>query len=915
MVDTTDPRKSKPRLVKEGLRTFAKRERKKKQARRRAAEIRRRGGVARAETLPTGETVLIEVKKPEQFEVRTKGGALFAKGTKADITKVIAQKEKVEKLFLERKTARVKGRVKQRLKERKTAVQTEIRRRIEGKPSIISSIEKPSKKESKPKTVFDLPKKFDPKDLAKARRLLKSKSVAESEKKKGASFLAGKIADGRRIRESKESEGIKKAIITLNKVDKFNKAQDEFIDKAFDKNRDLNIKVNEAAIRNQKAFISRFKDKAKLNKLEKRAVRLASKDLLDLEKENSKLRKGSDKDIILRGVAKQLNQFLNPVSVGVNIGGVLSGVREISKTGLTTRLVSKGVDVTATGVVKGVKGVRNIKVEDVKRISGDALKQLKKLDVKDVKDAVKKSVPIIKKLGENVNPRTNQGKINLITLGLIFRTDKLALKGGKSFVRYVNSLRRDPSLKRIVKTTLLSPLIPVIGVSGRAARKKSARIIRKAKKVVSKVEKKKRVVAAKVGKLTPQQKLKGIPSPGAVKRRQQELEVQTLIAKSGKPFKTPTEGQLLKVKGKDKAFFKGEAKKQSKFTEALGRFELATGRQVPKRKAVRVVKRVRKVERIVNGQKIIQLQKIKTVQKIERVRKPSLKVKQKTKVQKIRRAPPSQVLQRDLRPESLFPDLIVVENQIVKGFRPGTKSKVIDLIAKAKAKSKAEFRKKFKVFKKQINLDLKKSSLSRKEKRILSDKLLSPKIKGVDFAKLVKDNDFSFELNNSLRALSLLRFSIGTNDKLSDKVDKLPVFKPKEDIISKPKIISASKLISKQIESFKPAKPSKAKKKPKKKLVRPKKPKKIVVKKPIKIVKKVFKKPKIRKPLKVVKQQKILPKIKRKKVKKGKKKIEKVVKVKPFTKFTPTLLKPVKGKTFTEEEKELQFFTGLELRG
>lgn len=97
MVDTRDPRRDQPRLVKEGLRTFAKRERQKKIVKRQAQKIRRGGGIARVEEIG-GKSVLIQVKQPDLFTIKGKKAKPDFRGiirgfSRADLVKIRSQKQ------------------------------------------------------------------------------------------------------------------------------------------------------------------------------------------------------------------------------------------------------------------------------------------------------------------------------------------------------------------------------------------------------------------------------------------------------------------------------------------------------------------------------------------------------------------------------------------------------------------------------------------------------------------------------------------------------------------------------------------------------------------------------------------------------------------------------------------------------
>ena len=618
---------------------FTKRLKERNILRRKAENIRRGGGSAFVEEIG-GKNVLVEVKAPDLFT--SKGGRAESKrvsigGVEYDVTEGFSRADLVKEKALRESDNRESKRIERLNKLDRSIPEKALRnlgfseinplrqptteeviQRISESTQENNRIIGPVRSFSKGVKVKEL---YEKQDLQRAKKLQNNRFIADSEKKDVES-LAKKLYRGRITQEARKREAINQVFKEVQKLDEFNKRQDKNVNKVLD------------YVDKTRVFLGRekfFDDKESFGK-------------------------------VSRKITENLNQFFNPYVVVSNIAGSARAIEGLTKAGITKELAKSGVKLTG-------------------KVGKEVLRLVKNKDLKTTKDYINKGTDDISRfLSKNLNPKTEKGLANLITLSIILRADKLASKGVKGLANSVkNNKKILSSLKKVGISSIeaIDNIIPrrlFASKSGRVnsfnkrgrvkspSLKKSQRVIRQIKKPVSKVEKSKRGRAGKLGILTPKQSLSvkklsqikeelrsisftgqmkqskiregrailksRVKSPRETTRELKNIEVNTLIkqskAREGKGIRTPTEGQLIKKK-KDKLLVR-EQKRGNKVIKSIKNFEFQSFKIKPKKKSVKITKTKTSVDVNVGGGQKSKLQKlIITKQKFDRVKSPSLK--------------------------------------------------------------------------------------------------------------------------------------------------------------------------------------------------------------------------------------------------------------------------------------------------
>lgn len=846
-----------------------------------------------------GQIKLLKVEAPTLFDIsgkRAKPKEELVAGKKVFVTRGFSKADIAKGRAQEATTTREAKRVEQRAKDRGI---------VTGTPSasvLLTQLEQTlPKREARKQKVLKLPvsQVFEAKltgqktfqlrsgkkvkvpgivsreDVKKAERTATGRVAAKGQEAQVAR-VAERIAVQRLKTEAKEVLAVEKAEIRIKALNRFNKAVSGAVDKTF------NVFAGK---RIEGDFKTGFKTVKGTPRFEEDAAKQA---------------------------VKVIAAF-SPPSVVANLIGSGLVVADLGEAGIIKKVGVKAAQatfgsLTPTGVRKAVKGLKNLDEQDFVR----------------VKD---KTVRLVSRLGKNIDPTTSTGLGNLIGLAAIFRADKAASAGTK---RLLASVKRAPGVKnlrlevdRTVKALLRSKKAQARLTPGA---KKSARIIRKSKRAPGKAEIRKRVQAFKVDKLTPQQKKFDVISPLAKAKKAREKEVARLVAKV-KPGRTPTEGQIIKGK------FVKATPKEKRVVKVIARLEQKgiSFARLPQARLSKSLARsskeqIRKVGRAVDKEVRVGKSFLLTKQKVNLARtapkksQKSLKVKVKREALKRREerfVKTSDVVNKDLRPENLYSDLIIPETIVnTKGWRPGTKSKVLAQVKKQQDVLKKVRLDEFKDFRNRLDSVLK-SEYSNIAKRNeiegkLLEKFLSPRFSRKDILSVVKDKRIASKFDKSLKALSSINFKIDFTDKIKFNVASIPIAKKKVDIRLdvREKVISEIKPITRV-----PKKPIKKVVKLRKLIIKPKllvKPKLAVIPfKPLKL--KI-----LRRPGKLIKRP-VLPKIPVKFKKPKVKFVKKKLVSKGFTEFTTTVVKP----KLSKEEKRtrgillggVELFTGAELRG
>ena len=849
---------------------FSKRLRERNILRREAENIRRSGGSAFFEEIG-GKNVLVEVKAPELFT--SIGGKAESKrvsigGVEYDVTEGFSRADLVKQKALRESDIRENKRI-ERLSKLDRSIPEKALRNLGfseinplRQPTTEEVIQRISESTQENKIVGPVRDdregvkvllSYEKQDLERAKKLQDNRFVADSEKK-NVEALAKKLYKGRIVQEARKREAINKVFKEVSRIDEFNKRQDRTVNKVLD------------YVDKSRVFLGRekfFGEKESFGK-------------------------------VGRKVAENLNQFFNPYVVASNLVSASLIARDLTKAGITQELAKSGVKLGG-------------------KVGKEVFRLLKDKDLKTTKDYINKGKQdIVNVLSKNLNPKTEKGLANLITLSVIIRTDKLATKGAKGIAK---SIKTDKiilsSLKKagINSIEVLDNIIPRKLLKSKGAKvkspslKKSQRIIRQIKKPVSNVEKSKRSRASSLQVLTNKQVGLGVKAPSEVKRELRNLELNTLLkqskAREGKGIRTPTEGQLVKRK-KDK-FLVREQKRGDKVIKAIKEFEYESFKFKPKRKSVKITKTKTNVDVGVGGGQKVKLQKILiTKQKFDRVKSPSLKQSQTNFVNRL-----GFTRQKQKEYIKLAGDNKVgfVESGTKKGF-DRNKRAVEELKARIQKKKREDFKK----FISEIN---KKVSTTKK-----TPKKVKEVVKFVQGIKSGQVSDINFDVSsikalatdNKLKSLSLIASKLLKSEKQESLVEQA--------------IKQADKISYKPITTISSV--QKIKKVVKKPNIKPNKTnglfKKIVEKTPIKITPikitpiKIRKKIIIRKPI-IIKKKKI--KIKLPPIPKGK---TFKVKLPVFTKkslsgyYTPTLAGKSTVKKRKEEKLRQLSYTGLEVR-
>jgi len=846
---------------------FSKRLRERNILRREAENIRRSGGSAFFEEIG-GKNVLVEVKAPELFT--SIGGKAESKrvsigGVEYDVTEGFSRADLVKQKALRESDIRENKRI-ERLSKLDRSIPEKALRNLGfseinplRQPTTEEVIQRISESTQENKIVGPVRDdregvkvllSYEKQDLERAKKLQDNRFVADSEKK-NVEALAKKLYKGRIVQEARKREAINKVFKEVSRIDEFNKRQDRTVNKVLD------------YVDKSRVFLGRekfFGEKESFGK-------------------------------VGRKVAENLNQFFNPYVVASNLVSASLIARDLTKAGITQELAKSGVKLGG-------------------KVGKEVFRLLNDKDLKTSKDYINKGKQgIVNVLNKNLNPKTEKGLANLITLSVIIRPDKLATKGVKALA---TSLKNDKkilsSLKKagIISIEALDNIIPSRLFRSKGAKvkspslKKSQRIIRQVKKPVSKVEKSKRSRASKLQVLTSQQVGLGVKAPSVVKRELRNLEVNNLIRQSkvreGKGIKTPTEGQLVKRK-KDKLLVR-EQKRGDKLIKAIKEFEYQSFRIKPKKKSVKITKTKTSVDVGVGGGQKAKLQKILiTKQKFDRVKSPSIKqsLKQPNFVNRLGFTRQKQKEYIKLAGEN---KIDFVESGTKKGFDRNKKA-VEELKARIQKKKREDFKKLISEINKKVNTT-KKTPKKVKETLDSINKIRIGQVSDVNFDV---SSIRALATDNKLKSLSLIASKLLKSEKQESLVEQAS--KQADKISYKPiNTISSVQTIKKKIKI-----------KPKTKGLFKKIVEKTRIKiKPIKITLiKIRKKIIIRKP--IIKKKKI--KIKLPPIPKGK---PSKAKLPVFTKkslkgyYTPTLAGKSTIKKRKEEKLRQLSYTGLEVR-
>lgn len=276
MATITSAKTGKTTFVGESMGEFRRRLRQRNEARRIATNINRRGGSARAETLPSGQTVVIEVRAPEQFEARSSGGELVASGSRADVVRTLALREQAFKAE-ELKRRQISSKPTLSFVRGVSARTDSVLRAIENARGDVE-VAPPKKRLSGvvlERVTTIKPTDFDLKTYNKLKKAGIDKTIA--------------LKTAKNVRR-KQTQAIEKVQLVNQKINTYNKNYERSVNKLIDT-------LNKAGI-------------------------------------DSKLEKGSFRDQVERKVIVKLTKFLNPFIVGTEVGGALSNYVTLREAGI-----------------------------------------------------------------------------------------------------------------------------------------------------------------------------------------------------------------------------------------------------------------------------------------------------------------------------------------------------------------------------------------------------------------------------------------------------------------------------------------------------------------------------------------------------------------------------------------------------